>query len=441
MTVFCRQYRSLNDQMVHKEGVGIMKTVTSGKTYLFLFLVILFVMQNRLQQWFEPFQYLDEGFAALFFPALALWIFKKKNKIIWTGKRILFLTLLLIFWGWGWGGNFMYHYQTFASAAKDSYVNLKFFLSVGAAFLMFVDDDLNLQEIRKLLWMILNGITVVLFVLCLLDLCFGIFSTETRGGMRAVKLFYSAYTFLVGQCVFLSAWYLWFYEDKKKRIIPPLAMLVFVMLSTRRAKAMGATACILMVYLLVFRQRQEISKKVKIFAGSVVCLAAVGGLYQLISYYFVMGVGSARAVLTIAAPFLAKDHFPFGTGWGTFGSAFSTEPYSPVYGMYQMAGVWGLSPDYHDFVADTFWPMIMGQCGFVGFAAFIGVLVLFVQKVWTLKSDKSAFAAALIPLLYLLVSSTSESAFANPVSVPFAFLIGFLFAEQKAKKMKQGTVQ
>ena len=40
----------------------MIKTVTSGKTYLFLFWIILFVMQNRLQQWFEPFQYLDELF-------------------------------------------------------------------------------------------------------------------------------------------------------------------------------------------------------------------------------------------------------------------------------------------------------------------------------------------------------------------------------------------
>ena len=421
----------------------MIKTVTSGKTYLFLSCIILFVIQNRLQQWFEPFQYLDEVFAVLFFPALAFWVFKKKNKIVWTRKRIIFLALLLIFWCWGWGGNFMYQYQNFISAAKDSYVNLKFFLAVGGTFLIFADSSLDFKKIRKNLWLLLNVITVILFVLCLLDLGFGIFSTETRGGMRAVKLFYSAYTYLVGQCVFLSAWYLWFYEEKKKEIIPPLVMLAFVMLSTRRAKAMGAAACILMVYLLVFRQKQKISKKVKIFAVCVVGLAVAGGLYQLISYYYTMGVESARAVLTIAAPFLAIDHFPFGTGWGTFGSAFSAEPYSPVYSMYQMEGVWGLSPEYHKFVSDTYWPMIMGQCGFVGFAALIGVLILFVQKVWTLRSDKSAFAAALIPLLYLLLSSTSESAFASPVSVSLAFLIGFLFAEQRVKRenRKQETRQ
>ena len=126
----------------------MIKTVTSGKTYLFLFWIILFVIQNRLQQWFEPFQYLDEVFAVLFFPALAFWVFKKKNKIVWTRKRIIFLALLLIFWCWGWGGNFMYQYQNFISAAKDSYVNLKFFLAVGGTFLILADSSLDFKKIR-----------------------------------------------------------------------------------------------------------------------------------------------------------------------------------------------------------------------------------------------------------------------------------------------------
>ena len=79
------------------------KTVTSGKTDLFLMGISLFVIQNRLQQWFEPFQYLDEEFAAMFFPALAFGIFRKKNKIVWTKKGILFLIFFSDFLGLGLG--------------------------------------------------------------------------------------------------------------------------------------------------------------------------------------------------------------------------------------------------------------------------------------------------------------------------------------------------
>lgn len=414
-----------------------MSTVTNRKAGLCLFWIILFLMQNRLQQWYEPFQYLDELFAVLFIPVLILRVLQKKESFERSRENGWFLLFLMVFWMFGWGGYFRYHYQPLGNALKDSFVNLKFFMAAGTAFLMFEDEALDFDQLWDRLWPTLNGITIVLFILCLADLGCGIFSTETRGGMRAVKLFYSAYTFLVGQCVGFSAIYLWFYEKKQKKILPFLCMLAFIMLSTRRAKAMGAVACILLVYLLVLHKRQKISRRVKLLTAGVLGLAVTGGLYQLISYYYTMGVESARAVLTIGAPFIAADHFPFGSGWGTYGSAFSAEPYSPVYGMYRMAGVWGMSPNYHEFLSDTFWPMILGECGYFGFAAFIAVMILLIKKILQLKTDKAIYASALIPLLYLLISSTSESAFASPVAVPLAFWLGLLFAEWKLKDRKR----
>ena len=197
-------------------------------------------------------------------------------------------------------------------------------------------------------------------------------------------------------------------------------------------KALGAAVCVVLVWILILHRRKKMSRRLKILIVAVTAAAAAAGIYQIVDYYFLMGVESARAVLTIAAPFLAMDHFPFGTGWGTYGSAFSAEPYSPVYGMYWMAGVWGLSPDYPEFVSDTFWPMVMGQCGFFGFAAFIAALVLFVKRVFAMKRNRRLFGSAVLILLYLFISSTSESAFANPVSVPLAFWLGLLLAENKS---------
>ena len=413
------------------------KIIQDGKEYIFIICVFLFVAQNGLAQKCSAFKYVDELFALLVVPLLFVWLLKKKKVVKWTKETILFAFFLSVFWLFGWGGYFRYHLQPFANAAKDSYLNLKFFMAVGTSYLLFADDTLDFHGIRKKIWPVLNGVTGILFILCLLDLCFGIFSAGERGGMRAVKLFYDAYTVLVGNCVFLSAMYLWYYDRKQKWITVPLAMLVFVMLSTRRVKAMGAAAIIVFVYLLILYGKKKISRKVKLFAGIVFCAATAAALYQLINYYYMMGVESARAVLTIGGPFIAKDHFPFGTGWGTYGSAASIDPYSPVYGMYRMAGVWGLSPDFPDFICDTFWPMVLGQCGFFGFAAFIGVLVLFIRKILTLKYNRCAFASALIPLLYLFVSSSSESAFVNPIAIPFAFWFGFLFAEDASKKDRE----
>ena len=408
-----------------------MKTVTIRNTLFACFLILLFVMQDRLQQWFGPFQYLDELFALLILPLFALRLLQKKFRIVWNRERILCAALLLIFWVSGWCGYLVYHYQPLLNTAKDSYVNLKFFMAAGASYLMFAyEEDVDYEKMKQIIWYVVNAVAAVLFVLCLADLFFGIFDADMRGGLRAVKLFYSVYTVLVGVCVFLCAICLWLYEDKKKMVFVPLAMLAFVMFSTRRVKAMGALACLVLIFLVIFRNsKKKLSRKVKIFAIVIVAVAGAAAIYQIVGYYFLLGTESARAVLTIGAPFIAADHFPFGTGWGTYGSAFSIEPYSPVYDMYWMGGIWGISRSYSSFVSDTFWPMILGQCGYFGFAALIGLLSLFIRKTFLLRDHKSDFASAIFQILYLLISSTSESAFANPVAVPMAFWIGFLLAQ------------
>ena len=415
-----------------------MKKLTVNKTGVLLLILGLFLMQDKLQEWFTPFQYLDEAFGLLLIPLGVLRFRQKRNLLANNRRTVLFFVLLGIFWLCGWAGWLRYQYQPFISAAKDAYVNLKFFLAAAAAFLMFDDGKTDFAALKDTLWPILTTVTVELFALCLCDLAFGVFSTEFRGPLRAVKLFYSAYTTLVGNCILLCALFLWYYDRKGKGIVPYLLMLSFIMYCTRRVKGIGAIACIVLVYLLVLRRQGPLSKKLKIFVGAVMVFAAAAGVYQLASYYFFMGTGSARAMLSLAAPFVAWDHFPTGSGWATFGSFFSADPYSPVYGMYRMAGIWGLSPNYSAFVADTYWPMILGQTGFFGLAAFISALVIFIRAFLAPESHRCARASGIMVVLYLLISSTSESAFANPIAVPMAFWLGFLLAEYRA--IKTGSV-
>ena len=412
-----------------------MKKLTVNKTGVLLLILGLFLMQDKLQEWWTPFQYFDEAFGLLMVPLFILRVIQKRNPLSKNKQTLLFFGLLGFFWLCGWAGWLRYQYQPITNALKDAYVNLKFFMAATTGFLLFDDGKTDFSRLKDTLWPILTTVTVELFVLCLCDLAFGVFSTEFRGPLRAVKLFYSAYTTLVGNCILLSALYLWYYDRKGKGIIPYLAMLSFTMYCTRRVKGIGAIACIFMVYLMVLRDRKVISRKVKILLGCVLAFAVAAGGYQLVSYYFLMGTESARAMLTLAAPFVAWDHFPTGSGWATFGSFFSAEPYSPVYGMYRMAGIWGLSPNYHAFIADTYWPMILGQTGFFGFAGFLLALVVFVKRVLKMRELPGSYASGLLILAQLLISSTSESALANPLAVPMALWLGVLMAEHRQKGM------
>ena len=409
-----------------------MKTNTKAKTFFFLVVAGLFLVQDKLQEWFVPFQYLDEAFGLLLFPmALIRWR-QKRLKIVSDRSDWLFYAGLCLFWLFGWAGHFVYQYQPLSNALKDFYVNNKFFLALGASFLFFDDPALDFAWLKQKLWPVLNAVVVLLFGLCVMDMLFGVFSNDTRGPFRAVKLFYSVQTVLVSVCVFLCCIYLWFYEEKKEKIILPLVLLCIIMFSTIRVKSMGAIAAVLLIYLVVLKGLKffSIERKYKIWLIAFLVFAGAAIAYQVVYYYILMGTGSARAMLTLASPFVAWDHFPVGSGWGTFGSYFSAQPYSPVYGMYRMAGIWGLSPSYSAFVSDTYWPMILAQTGFFGFAGLLLALWVLVKKVGTLKLKPASYASGLLVLAQLLISSTSESALANPMAVPLAFWLGLLLAER-----------
>lgn len=78
-----------------------------------------------------------------------------------------------------------------------------------------------------------------------------------------------------------------------------------------------------------------------------------------------------RGALYGTAPVVATDFFPFGTGWGTFGSSPSRDIfYSPVYVAYGINNVWGGSPTHGVFLIDTFWPKIIAEQGWIGFVVY-----------------------------------------------------------------------
>ena len=415
-----------------------MKTNTTIKTIVFLTFAGLFLMHDKLQEWFAPFQYFDEAFGLLFFPLVVIRGYQKRLRVVSEKRDWLFYAGLAVFWLFGWAGFLAYRHQPLTNALKDFYVNSKFFLALGASFLFFDDSQLDFDKMKEKIWPVLNVVTVLMFAMTVSDLLFDTFSTDTRGPFRAVKLFYSVQTVLVSVCVFLSAIYLWYYDEKKDRTLLPLGMLSVMMFCTLRVKSMGVIAAVLLIYLFVLRGMKFAGLKRWMKIGLLVFLvfAVVAIGYQIINYYVLMGVGSARAMLTLAGPFVAWDHFPFGSGWATFGSAFSAEPYSPVYGMYRMAGIWGLSPDYPAFVSDTYWPMVLGQTGFFGFAGLLMALTVFVKKILKMKDMRASFASGLLVLAQLLISSTSESALVNPLAVPMAFWLGLLLAEHRNRTGK-----
>lgn len=72
---------------------------------------------------------------------------------------------------------------------------------------------------------------------------------------------------------------------------------------------------------------------------------------------------------------VAEEYFPFGAGFGRFGGEIAARYYSPVYRRYKFELMYGLWPGGR-FLRDTFWPMILGELGVIGFLAYVAVLIL-----------------------------------------------------------------
>ena len=81
--------------------------------------------------------------------------------------------------------------------------------------------------------------------------------------------------------------------------------------------------------------------------------------------------------------------FPLGTGFGTFASWVSGVYYSPIYTLYGINNVWGLTKEWPGLVSDVFWPMIIAQNGFIGLGLYIFIIYnLFKIVLQCSKSDK-----------------------------------------------------
>lgn len=400
--------------------------------WIFTALVLIFIFQLPLQTLIAPLRYVDELFAVCIILVLFIQGAKQNFRVKVSSRLITIVVFLSLFVVCGLYGNLSHHYQPLVTALSDVFLNLKFFLAIAVGYLLFV--DCKMEDIFRYVWKWVRGLAVLFFVLCLFDLVFHVFPSETRYGLRAVYLFYPVHTYLAATCIFLCAILLRLFEYYRERIFPYLCMLGFVALCTLRMKAVGAVICLFFIYFIICRKRREFGFITWLCLGALVLMVAAR---QFTYYFFSVGTETARAALTQISFWIARDYFPFGTGFGTFASAFSAEPYSKVYYLYHIQNVWGISKNYSSFISDTFWPMILGQTGYLGTFFYVAALLLFFAAVYKMrKYNAYSFASALIAVLYLLISSTSESAFVNAMAIPFAFLMGVQMADvRKPLKM------
>lgn len=404
------------------------RKVQSIREWALLIVFYLFVFQNALSRVTPIFAYVDEACALLGVAVVFLQGLRTKKLRVSTSHSQLVLAIILFF-VIGFAGNLIYRIQPWKAVLTDVFTNAKYFLAIITGYVLF--SMCEVEEKNNVVVGHARVISLLFFLLMCADSVLHIFPAGPDGrASEGIRLFYTHETFLAGTMVFLVTVLTAFYEKKNR---PYIVMALIVLISTMKSKAFGgAVVYIACVYFLLVRR-----KKIKIMHIVLMAVIAIAIAWDKIAYYFVELEGEgARSALLSTSFQIMQDYFPIGTGFGTYASAAAMEYYSPLYYEYGIYKVWGLSEEYSMFGSDAFWPIILGQTGFLGTICFVATLILLFKQLKKIsKISARAYTAGVFALAYTLVSSFAESGFHNPLSVPLAIMIGYVFTlERKGKE-------
>lgn len=392
------------------------------ETYIYIILVYLFILQPYIQTKINLFQYFDELFTIVL---LGMSMLKLKNRRKIKKVNILIIAFLLIILVIGIISNIIYEYQKVQYVLSDILVFYKFYIIYFSFNYLFKG---KIKKNDNFVYFHIKIIIIILGLLTIFNYIFKIFpSGGYRYGIMINQLFFGHPTGLAAICVFLIGNVFVFGKDGRSKFLL-LFILFSVMASTLRMKALAFIAVAIIMIMYVIKTNRKINTLKIVFVG-ILCVIIS---WNELEFYFVEDTNTARGALLTTSFEIANDYFPLGTGFGTFASHFSGVNYSPIYEKYNINNVWGLSIDKPSFVSDSFWPMILGQFGYIGFIAYVFCVILIYKKIQNEQKpiNKDIYIAKMLCLIYLLISSTAESSFVNPMSIPLAIIMGLEWNEK-----------
>lgn len=342
--------------------------IRSIDIWKFLFLYLIFqptipslIANNTIS---TIFNYSDEVIGIIL---VAVVIFRAmRSQITLLKFEKYMLVFMIIFEIFGLISGFFYDFQSKVYVLTDAYTCSKFFIYYLCARLLTQEklDEKYFFSINR----ICKIIAVIFFVLTLHDAFLSPWFpvADYRYFTHSVMLFFEHPEFLARASmtiIFLLGYNYRYYKHN----IYYIFMLTVVMLLTFRTKAIVAVFVFYMFYLyfVKFNFRSLLPVGIGTVAGG----AYFG--YDSLYKYYIQNDKFARKILTDDSIRIAKNYFPFGSGFGTFGSNIAAQNYSKLYlklGYYRMRDS-GLEED-GNFLSDTFWPTVIAQTGWIGLGSF-----------------------------------------------------------------------
>ena len=193
----------------------------------------------------------------------------------------------------------------------------------------------------------------------------------------------------------------------------------FVCITTMRYKEMAIIILIWFLYLRSNYKSNKIRNRLFSLFASVI-IVVLFGFDQLTLYYG--NEGTARSLLLKNSFFLANKYFPFGAGFAAYGSNMARVYYSNLYYQFGFNKIWGMSPGYSGYLTDSFFPIVIGQFGWISIILIIIIFWGIFKKTLVLKNNNQ-WICAISLVAYLLISTLGGSSIFNPISVLIAIIL------------------
>ena len=403
---------------------------------MFFFFNILFeilLFQNCFFSIFPTITYIDAVCTILLIilTLCALINKSRKSALLKMEKKIIIFVLIFMFIGVV--STVIYKIQPEKTAVyKDAFNIIKF--PIFYICTLILSNGLDKKRLLTSIAKRSRIYIIIIFIFSIINIFFEIgMNNDVRYGLRSFKFLFSHATYLVSSmvimmCVILAD------QHKKGDSIIIFESIVILILSFRN-KAF--------VFILAYLLGKQVMKYLKNIKLKHILLLGIFGV--LISYKKIVEVASygliaARPALYIVGWELACNYFPLGSGFGTFASYLSGTYYSPIYEMYSINYVTGLTSDMYDYIADTFWPYIYGQFGFIGLGIFINILILIfisLKRRYYLSQDN--MLAALLLFSYILIASTAEAIFTDVTGIASFMALGTYLGENRMRIKLQIT--
>lgn len=156
---------------------------------------------------------------------------------------------------------------------------------------------------------------------------------------------------------------------------------------------------------------------------------------------------SPRTLLFKGSFTVANQHFPFGAGFGRYGSFTAFNYYSPEYLKLGFESIYGLGTNAQKnrFATDTFWPAVWGEAGWLGAAAYVGGLVAMGRAVVGSLKHADPWVRFLAILsagwgIELLIESIAAPIFNGPPTYPLLFTAVAVLASARRVSERRGEV-